>query len=86
MFQYLKGGCKEVGDYLFTWSHMEKMRGSGHRLLLGRKTNFHNENNHWNNLPREVVDSLAWDTFKSQPDRMLGPCLDCAFARKGWTR
>ena len=36
MFQYLKGGYKEDGDSLFTRSHMEKMRGNGYKLLLGR--------------------------------------------------
>ena len=36
MLQYLKGGYKEDGDSLFTRSHMEKMRGNGYRLLLGR--------------------------------------------------
>ncbi|KAK4806645.1 hypothetical protein QYF61_021241 [Mycteria americana] len=32
MFQYLKGGYKED----FTRNHMEKMRGNGYKLLLGR--------------------------------------------------
>ena len=36
MFQYLKSGYKEDGDCLFTRSHMEKMRGNGYKLLLGR--------------------------------------------------
>ncbi|GAB0204351.1 mitochondrial enolase superfamily member 1 [Grus japonensis] len=38
MFQYLKGGCKEDGDFLFTRSHMEKMRANGYKLpnLVGR--------------------------------------------------
>ncbi|KAK4807417.1 hypothetical protein QYF61_001180 [Mycteria americana] len=36
MFQYLKGGYKEDEDSLFTRSHMEKMRGNGYKLLLGR--------------------------------------------------
>ncbi|KAK4832113.1 LOW QUALITY PROTEIN: hypothetical protein QYF61_020740 [Mycteria americana] len=36
MFQYLKGGYKEDGDSLFTRSHMEKTRGNGYKLLLGR--------------------------------------------------
>ncbi|GAB0196208.1 mitochondrial enolase superfamily member 1 [Grus japonensis] len=33
--QYLKGGYKD-GDSLFTRSHMEKTRGNGCKLLLGR--------------------------------------------------
>lgn len=36
MFQYLKRGYKEVKVSLFTRSHMEKTRGYGHKLLLGR--------------------------------------------------
>ena len=36
MIQYLKGGYKEDGDSLSTRNHMEKMRGNGYRLLLGR--------------------------------------------------
>ena len=34
--QYLKGGYREDGDSLFTRSHMEKMKGNGYMLLLGR--------------------------------------------------
>ena len=51
MFQYLKGGFKEDGDFLFTRSHMEKTRGNGYKLLQGDILNghkwkiFHNENN-----------------------------------------
>ncbi|GAB0179918.1 mitochondrial enolase superfamily member 1 [Grus japonensis] len=36
MFQYLKGVYKEDGDSLFRRSHMEKMRGNGCKLFLGR--------------------------------------------------
>ncbi|KAK4823835.1 hypothetical protein QYF61_007084 [Mycteria americana] len=36
VFQYLKDGYKEDGDSLFTRSHMEKTRGKGYKLLLGR--------------------------------------------------
>ncbi|KAK4816693.1 LOW QUALITY PROTEIN: hypothetical protein QYF61_020401 [Mycteria americana] len=35
-FQYLKGGYKEDEDSLFTRSHMEKTRGNGYKLILGR--------------------------------------------------
>ena len=50
MFQYLKGGYKGDGDSLLTRSHMEKMRGNGCGLLLGRfwldtRKIFHNESN-----------------------------------------
>ncbi|GAB0186012.1 hypothetical protein GRJ2_001066500 [Grus japonensis] len=76
MFQYLKGGYKEEGDSLFTRSHMEKTRGNGCKLLLGRfrldtRGKFFplRTISHWNNLPREVVDSPALDTFKIRLDR-----------------
>ena len=36
MFRYLEGGYKEDQDSLFTMSHMEKMRGNGYKLILGR--------------------------------------------------
>jgi len=70
MFQYLKGGYKEDGDSLFTRSHMEKTRGNEYKLLLGRfqldtrgKFFTVRTTSHWNNLPREVVDSSTLDTF-----------------------
>ncbi|KAK4816157.1 hypothetical protein QYF61_011539 [Mycteria americana] len=80
MFQYLKGGYKEDGDSLFTRSHMEKTRGNGNgKLLLGRfqldtRGKFFTMRtiSHWNNLPREVVNSPTLDIFKIQLDRVLG--------------
>jgi len=36
MVQYLKGGCRNDRDSLFRRSHMEKSRGNGYKLLLGR--------------------------------------------------
>ena len=36
MYQYLRGSYNEDGDSLFTRSHMERTRGNGHKLLLGR--------------------------------------------------
>jgi len=69
IYQYLKGGYKEDRDSLFARSHMEKMRGNGYKLLLGRfeldtrgKIFTVRAISSWNNLPREVVDSLTLDT------------------------
>ena len=50
MFQYLKGGYKEDGYFLFTRSHTEKVEDNGQELLLGRfqldsRTIFRNYNN-----------------------------------------
>ena len=36
MYQYLRGSYKEDGGSLFTRSPMERTRGNGHKLLLGR--------------------------------------------------
>ena len=79
MFQYLKGGYEEDGDSLFTRSHMEKTRGNGYKLCLGRfqldtRGRFFTMRtiSHWNNLPREVVDSPTLHTFKILLDMVLG--------------
>ncbi|KFQ11610.1 hypothetical protein N330_14017, partial [Leptosomus discolor] len=52
---------------------------NGYKLLLRRfqldtKEKFLTKRtiSHWNNLPREVVDSPTLDTFKIQLDRVLG--------------
>ncbi|KAK4828431.1 hypothetical protein QYF61_026588 [Mycteria americana] len=90
MFRYLKGGYKEDGDSLFTRSHMEKMRGNGYKLLLGRfqldtKGRFFTmrTTSHGNNLPREVVDSPTLDTSKIQLDRVLGHLALAQLCHKG---
>ncbi|GAB0182054.1 hypothetical protein GRJ2_000670700 [Grus japonensis] len=74
VFWYLKGDYKENRDSLFTRSHMENMRGNGRKFLLDTRGKFFTMRtiSHWNNLPREVVDSPTWDTFKIQLDRVLG--------------
>ncbi|GAB0208708.1 hypothetical protein GRJ2_003336500 [Grus japonensis] len=72
IFQYLKGGYKEDGDSLFTKNHMEKTRGNGYQLhgerfLLDiRQTIFFTARtiNHWNNLPRDMVESPSLEVFK----------------------
>jgi len=87
----IKESYKEAGDSLFTRSHMEKTRGNGCKLLLGKsrldtRGSFFTMRtiSHWNNLPRAVVDS---PTFSDSAGQGAGPsCLDRAFAKKGWTR
>ena len=79
MYQYLRGSYKDGGDSLFTGSHMEGTRWDGHRLFLGRfqldmRGKFFTLRTvkHWNDLPREVVDSATLDTYKIWLDRVLG--------------
>ena len=79
MFQYLEGSYKEYGDSLLTRGHLEKTRGNGYKLLLGRfqldtRGKFFTTRtiSRWNNLLREVVDSPTLDTFKIRLDRVLG--------------
>ena len=81
MFQYLKGTYREDGGFIFTRSHMEKTRSNGYNLLLGRlllstRAKFFTMRaiSHWDNLPREVVNSPTSDTFKILLGRVLG-CL-----------
>lgn len=77
----------------FKRGHVEKMRGSGYRLFLGRlllvtrgKCFTMRRIKHWNNLPRQVVDSPNTGCSQESSGQSAGPCLDHAFAKKGCTR
>ncbi|KAK4823664.1 hypothetical protein QYF61_005016 [Mycteria americana] len=92
VFQYLKGSYKEDGASLFTSSHMEKTRSNGYKLLLGRfqldtRGKFFTVRtiSHWNNLPREVVDSPTLEAFRIRLDRVLGHLVfTVLLPRKAW--
>jgi len=76
--KYLMGGCQEDGAILFSVVPSDRIRGNRHKLKprkfqLNMRKNFFplRVTEHWNRLPREVVDSPSLEMYETHLDKVL---------------
>jgi len=94
VYKYLQRGCQEDGARLFSAVPSDRTRGKGHKLKqrkfrLKRRRNFFplRVMEHWNRVPREVVESPSLEIFKTRLDAVLCSLLLVTLLRQGgWTR
>ncbi|RMB99768.1 hypothetical protein DUI87_23770 [Hirundo rustica rustica] len=78
LYNFLKGGCRQVGVGFFHRAATDRTRGHSLKLRQGRyrldiRKKFFTERiiKRWNCLPREVVESPSLDVFKKRLDMAL---------------